>query len=135
MFRYSPVDIYSACKPPLMLEFSNQNRKDWLDIEVNIVWFYNLVLLSQIFLYLITYMHVDIVLFLKVHHKWKQLFSEIENVLQDLESRYPIQDMCENTNYSICSGLFLEMARMLAQEKNEIKVNIVLTFCYFYFSC
>jgi 1-phosphatidylinositol-3-phosphate 5-kinase len=130
MFRYSPVEIYSACKPPLMLEFTNQSKKDWLDVELNVVCFYNLFLLSHIFLYLITYMHVDMVLFLKVHHKWKLLFSEIGNILQDLESRYPSQDMCKNTNNSVCRRLLLEVARMLAQEKNEVEVNIVLIFCH-----
>ncbi|KAF8775171.1 hypothetical protein HU200_004569 [Digitaria exilis] len=38
MFRYSSVDIYSACKPPLTLEFNNRNNKDWLDVEVNSVY-------------------------------------------------------------------------------------------------
>lgn len=42
MFRYSSVEIYSACKPPLSLEFTNQNKKDWLDVEVNNVCFCNI---------------------------------------------------------------------------------------------
>ncbi|GJM92407.1 hypothetical protein PR202_ga08881 [Eleusine coracana subsp. coracana] len=95
MFRYSSVEIYSALKPPLMLEFSNQNRKDWLDVEVN-----------------------------AVHNKWKLLFSEVENVLQDWESRYSNQDRSENTNISVYGRLFLEVSRMLAQEKNETEVYL-----------
>ena len=39
MFIYSSVEIYSACKPPLTLEFNNRNKKDWLDVEVNNVCF------------------------------------------------------------------------------------------------
>ena len=42
MFRYSSVEIYSACKPPSSLEFNNQNKKDWLDVEVNNVCFCNI---------------------------------------------------------------------------------------------
>ncbi|GJN17008.1 hypothetical protein PR202_gb04046 [Eleusine coracana subsp. coracana] len=95
MFRYSSVEIYSAHKPPLMLEFSNQNRKNWLDVEVN-----------------------------TVHNKWKLLFSEVENVLQDWESRYSNQERSENTNISVYGRLFLEVSRMLAQEKNETEVYL-----------
>jgi hypothetical protein len=42
MFRYSSVEIYSARKPPLILEFNDPNKKDWLDAEVNNVCFYNI---------------------------------------------------------------------------------------------
>ncbi|OEL18132.1 1-phosphatidylinositol-3-phosphate 5-kinase FAB1B, partial [Dichanthelium oligosanthes] len=95
MFRYSSVEIYSACKPPLTLEFNNQNKKDWLDAEVN-----NVLL------------------------KWKQLFSEIENVTQDLRSRYSTQAIGEDTNISVYKGLLLEVTRMLTQEKNEVEVSL-----------
>ncbi|TVU36332.1 hypothetical protein EJB05_18264 [Eragrostis curvula] len=95
MFRYSSVEIYSACKPPLTLEFSNQNRKDWLDVEVN-----------------------------DVHKKWKLLFSEIENILRDMKSRYSSQDMCEDTNISVYVKLLLEVSSMLEQEKNEVEVSV-----------
>ncbi|CAN6210149.1 unnamed protein product [Urochloa humidicola] len=95
MFVYSSVEIYSACKPPLTLEFSNQNKKDWLDAEVN-----NVLL------------------------KWKQLFLEIENEIQHLRSRYPTETMGEDTNISVYKGLLLEVTRMLKQEKNEVEVSL-----------
>ncbi|CAL4972891.1 unnamed protein product [Urochloa decumbens] len=95
MFRYSPIEIYSACKPPLTLEFNNRNEKNWLDVEVN-----NVLL------------------------KWKQLFSEIENAIQDLGSRYSTQVMEEGTNISVYEGLLLEMTRMLTQEKSEVEVSL-----------
>ncbi|CAN6197799.1 unnamed protein product [Urochloa humidicola] len=95
MFIYSSVEIYSACKPPLTLEFSNQNKKDWLDAEVN-----NVLL------------------------KWKQLFSEIENEIQDLRSRYSTQTMGEDINISVYEGLLLEVTRMLKQEKNEVEDSL-----------
>ncbi|CAO1942464.1 unnamed protein product [Urochloa humidicola] len=86
MFRYSPVEIYSACKPPLTLEFNNRNEKNWLDVEVN-----NVLL------------------------KWNQLFSEIENAIQDLRSRYSTQ---------VYEGLLLEVTKMLTQEKSEVEVSL-----------
>ncbi|KAG2633689.1 hypothetical protein PVAP13_2NG029300 [Panicum virgatum] len=92
MFIYSSVEIYSTCKPPLTLEFNNRNKKDWLDVEVN-----------------------------NVHLKWKQLFSEIENGIQDLRSRYTTQTMGEGTNVSVYEVLLLEVTRMLTQEKNEVE--------------
>lgn len=95
MFRYSSVEIYSACKPPLTLEFNNQNRRDWIDGEVK-----------------------------NVLVKWKLLFSEVENVLQDLSSRYSNQVMGKGTNISAYEGLILEVARMLAYEKNEVEVSL-----------
>nr|CAB3456597.1 unnamed protein product [Digitaria exilis] len=67
MFIYSSVEIYSACKPPLTLEFNNRNKKDWLDLEVN-----NVLL------------------------KWKHLFTVIENGIQDLRTKYSTQAMRED---------------------------------------
>lgn len=97
MFIYSSVEIYSACKPPLSLEFNNRNKNDWLDIEVK-----NVLL------------------------KWKQLFTTIENVIQDLRSRYSSQAMGEDTNVSVDEdeGLLLEVSRMLTQEKNKVEVSL-----------
>ena len=40
VFRYSSIEIYSATKPPMTLQFHNPNRKDWLDVEVKSVRFY-----------------------------------------------------------------------------------------------
>uniref|UniRef100_A0A453G223 PIPK domain-containing protein n=1 Tax=Aegilops tauschii subsp. strangulata TaxID=200361 RepID=A0A453G223_AEGTS len=37
VFRYSSIEIYSATKPPMTLQFHNPNRKDWLDVEVKSV--------------------------------------------------------------------------------------------------
>ncbi|VAH82427.1 unnamed protein product [Triticum turgidum subsp. durum] len=37
VFRYSSIEIYSATKPPMTLQFHNPNRKDWLDVEVQSV--------------------------------------------------------------------------------------------------
>ncbi|KAJ1286455.1 hypothetical protein BS78_03G353100 [Paspalum vaginatum] len=95
MFRYSSVEIYSACKPPLTLEFNNQNKKDWLEVEVK-----NVLL------------------------KWKLLFSEVENLIQVLRSRYSSQAMGKDTNISAYEGLILEVTRMFMQEKNEVEVSL-----------
>ncbi|KAF8716497.1 hypothetical protein HU200_026282 [Digitaria exilis] len=45
----------------------------------------------------------------EVFLKWKQLFSEIENFIQDLRSRYSTQAMGEDTNVSVHEGLLLEV--------------------------
>ncbi|KAK8967030.1 putative 1-phosphatidylinositol-3-phosphate 5-kinase FAB1D [Platanthera guangdongensis] len=37
MFRYSPVEIYAACKPPPVLEFANPNEQDWVVQEAKSV--------------------------------------------------------------------------------------------------
>jgi hypothetical protein len=37
MLRYTPVEIYEACKPPAMLEFHDPNSLDWLQKEVLLV--------------------------------------------------------------------------------------------------
>uniref|UniRef100_K3ZPZ0 1-phosphatidylinositol-3-phosphate 5-kinase n=1 Tax=Setaria italica TaxID=4555 RepID=K3ZPZ0_SETIT len=109
MFIYSSVEIYSACKPPLTLEFNNPNKKDWLEVEVNNP---------------ITYLHANIILFFKVLVKWKELFSEVENVIQDLRSRHSTQAMGEDTNISGCEDLLLDVTRMLTREKNEVEVSL-----------
>ncbi|KAM0821117.1 hypothetical protein ACQ4PT_063522 [Festuca glaucescens] len=95
MFRYSSVEIYSACKPAMALQFHDPNKKEWLDVEVK-----NVLL------------------------KWKLLFSEIENIIQGLKSRYSGEAMGENRNSSACEGLFLEVSGMLAQEKDEFEVSL-----------
>lgn len=95
VFRYSSVEIYSATKPPMTLQFHNPNRKDWLDVEV-----------------------------MSVLAEWKLLFSEIENTIQGLKSRYSGEAMGKNTNSSAYEGLFLEVCNMLAQERNELEVSL-----------
>jgi 1-phosphatidylinositol-3-phosphate 5-kinase len=87
-------------------------------------------LLLLIFLQPITYLRANIVLFFKVRLKWKQLFSEIENGIQDLRSRYTTQAMGEGTNISVYEGLLLEVTRMLVQEKNEVEVIMMQQFYY-----
>ncbi|KAJ6802458.1 1-phosphatidylinositol-3-phosphate 5-kinase FAB1A isoform X1 [Iris pallida] len=37
MFRYSPVEIYAACKPPPVLEFHNPNGQEWIKREAKSV--------------------------------------------------------------------------------------------------
>jgi hypothetical protein len=49
MFIYSSVEIYSACKPPLSLEFNNRNKNDWLDIEVKNVCFCNIFVVATVY--------------------------------------------------------------------------------------
>jgi len=87
-------------------------------------------LLLLIFLQPITYLHANILLFFKVHLKWKQLFSEIENGIQDLRSRYTTQAMGEGTNISVYEVILLEVTRMLTQEKNEVEVIMMHQFYY-----
>uniref|UniRef100_A0A453G1W4 Uncharacterized protein n=1 Tax=Aegilops tauschii subsp. strangulata TaxID=200361 RepID=A0A453G1W4_AEGTS len=102
VFRYSSIEIYSATKPPMTLQFHNPNRKDWLDVEVKSP-------------------HPNILLCLKVLAEWKLLFSEIENTIQGLKSRYSGEAMGKNTNSSAYEGIFLEVSSMLAQERNVLE--------------
>lgn len=37
MLRYTPVEVYEACKPPAMLEFHDPNSLDWLQKEALLV--------------------------------------------------------------------------------------------------
>ena len=62
---------------------------------------------------------------MKVLAEWKLLFSEIENTIQGLKSRYSGEAMGKNTNSSAYEGIFLEVSSMLAQETNELKVSLV----------
>src|SRR5688572_13531566 len=87
-------------------------------------------LLLLIFLQLITHLYANIVHMFKVLLKWKQLFSEIENVIQGLRSRYSTQAMGKDTNVSVYEGLLLEVASMLMQEKHEVEVTIMHQFYY-----
>uniref|UniRef100_A0A0E0IHB2 1-phosphatidylinositol-3-phosphate 5-kinase n=1 Tax=Oryza nivara TaxID=4536 RepID=A0A0E0IHB2_ORYNI len=93
MFRYSSVEIYSAFKPPLTLEFHNPNKRECLEVEFN-----------------------------NVLRKWRLLFSEAENKVQILKSGDSSQALGENTKASVHDELFLEVNRILAQEKNEFEV-------------
>ncbi|CAM0883858.1 unnamed protein product [Alopecurus aequalis] len=95
MLRYSSVEIYSALKPPMALQFHNPNRKEWLDVEVK-----------------------------NVLHKWKLLFSEIKRIIQGLKSRSSGEAMGESRNCSAYEGLLLEVTGMLAQEKDEFVVSL-----------
>ena len=114
MFRYSSIEIYSAFKPPMTLQFHNPNRKEWLDVEVKNVRVYKYFAASVHFILAPSFLHLNILLFLKVLAKWQLLFSEVENIIQGLKSRY-----C-----SAYEGLFLEVSHMLAQEKDEFEVNL-----------
>uniref|UniRef100_A0A0E0LZ56 PIPK domain-containing protein n=1 Tax=Oryza punctata TaxID=4537 RepID=A0A0E0LZ56_ORYPU len=95
MFRYSSVEIYSAFKPPLTLEFHNPNKRECLEVEFN-----------------------------NVLRKWRLLFSEAENEVQILKSADSGQALGENTKVSVHEELFLEVNRILAQEKNEFEVYL-----------
>ncbi|XP_006660485.1 putative 1-phosphatidylinositol-3-phosphate 5-kinase FAB1D [Oryza brachyantha] len=94
MFRYFSVEIYSAFKPPLTLEFYNPNRKECLGVEFN-----NVLL------------------------KWRLLISEAENKVQILKSG-DSQAAGERTKISVHEELLLEVTRMLTQEKNEFEVYL-----------
>uniref|UniRef100_A0A0E0J8E5 1-phosphatidylinositol-3-phosphate 5-kinase n=1 Tax=Oryza nivara TaxID=4536 RepID=A0A0E0J8E5_ORYNI len=93
MFRYSSVEIYSAFKPPLTLEFHNPNKKECREVEFN-----------------------------NVLRKWRLLLSEAENKIQILKSGGSGQALGENTKVSVHEELFLEVNRILAQEKYEFGV-------------
>uniref|UniRef100_A0A0D3H4I9 PIPK domain-containing protein n=1 Tax=Oryza barthii TaxID=65489 RepID=A0A0D3H4I9_9ORYZ len=93
MFRYSSVEIYSAFKPPLTLEFHNPNKRECLEVEFN-----------------------------NVLRKWRLLFSEAKNKVQILKSGDSGQALGENTKASVHDELFLEVNRILAQQKNEFEV-------------
>ena len=124
MFRYSSVEIYSAFKPPMTLQFHNPNRKEWLDVEVKNVRVYKYFAAAVHFTLAPPFLHINILLLLKVLLKWKLLFSEIENIIQGLKSRYSGESMGENRNSSPYEGLFLELSGMLAQEKDELEVSL-----------
>jgi 1-phosphatidylinositol-3-phosphate 5-kinase len=124
MFRYSSVEIYSACKPPMALQFHDPNRKEWLDVEVNNVCVYKCFSAALHFPLAPSFLHLNILLFLKVLLKWKLLLSEIDNIIQGLKSRYSGEAMGDNRNSSANDGLFLEVSGLLAQEKDEFEVSL-----------
>uniref|UniRef100_A0A0D9XBX8 1-phosphatidylinositol-3-phosphate 5-kinase n=1 Tax=Leersia perrieri TaxID=77586 RepID=A0A0D9XBX8_9ORYZ len=95
MFRYSSLEIYSASKPPLTLEFHNPDKREFLEAEPN-----------------------------NVRKKWRLLFSEAENKVQILKSGDFGQALRENTNISVHEELLLEVTRMLTQEKDEVEVYL-----------
>ncbi|KAK1311067.1 1-phosphatidylinositol-3-phosphate 5-kinase FAB1B [Acorus calamus] len=72
MFRYSSVDIYVASMPPLIVEFNNPNRQEWLRNEAK-----------------------------NVQEKGERLFSEVANLLQKIASKSsgslvgPIRELSE----------------------------------------
>ncbi|KAJ1703244.1 hypothetical protein LUZ63_003023 [Rhynchospora breviuscula] len=59
MLRYTPVEIYKACKPPAMLEIHDANSFDWLQKEA-----------------------------LLVHEKRVLLFSELKRIAEELKQIY-----------------------------------------------
>ena len=71
-----------------------------------------------------SFLHLNMLLLLKVLLKWKLLFSEIENIIQGLKSRYSSEAMGGGRNRSAYEGLFLEVSGMLAQEKDEFVVSL-----------
>ncbi|XP_078181816.1 putative 1-phosphatidylinositol-3-phosphate 5-kinase FAB1D isoform X1 [Carex rostrata] len=59
MLRYTPVEVYEACKPPAMLEFHDPNSLDWLQKEA-----------------------------LLVNEKRSLLFSEVKRISEELKQKH-----------------------------------------------
>ncbi|XP_072990564.1 putative 1-phosphatidylinositol-3-phosphate 5-kinase FAB1D isoform X2 [Typha latifolia] len=94
MFRYSAVEIYSACMPPPALEFHNPNRQEWLKEEVRTIL-----------------------------ARGNHLFSEIANSLQQLKNRYPTPLSMKCTG-STNVPEFSEAAKMLLQDRTEFEASL-----------
>ena len=61
---------------------------------------------------------------MKVLVEWKLLFSQIENTIQGLKSRYSGEAMGKNTNTSASEGILLAVGSLLAQERNVLEVSL-----------
>ncbi|CAA3031394.1 Hypothetical predicted protein [Olea europaea subsp. europaea] len=91
VFKYSPVATYSVSLPHQMLDFNSSMRAEFLKED-----------------------------FKKVHLKGTKLFSEIENSLKALETRY----IGVTLNIQGSSKKFSDIEEMLKQEKSQFEVDI-----------
>ncbi|PKA57101.1 Putative 1-phosphatidylinositol-3-phosphate 5-kinase FAB1D [Apostasia shenzhenica] len=101
MFRYSPVEIYVACKPSPVLEFANPNGQEWIVQEAK-----------------------------SVLQRGDMFFSEVAKVLHELKLSYsgsfPKQSM-KSTAFTkgIC-----EAEEMLIQEKADFEASLLKAINY-----
>ncbi|PKA51728.1 Putative 1-phosphatidylinositol-3-phosphate 5-kinase FAB1D [Apostasia shenzhenica] len=96
MFRYSPVEIYSACKPQPVLEFHNQNGDEWLSKVAK-----------------------DILA------KGELLFGEISDALRNLKSQGEQNLPQQSTSFSETINQINEMENMLKQEKTSFEASVL----------
>ncbi|KAK1323180.1 putative 1-phosphatidylinositol-3-phosphate 5-kinase FAB1D [Acorus calamus] len=90
MFRYSPVDVYMASMPPLIVEFNNPNGQEWLKNEAK-----------------------------NVQVKGERLFSEVANLLQKMMPISSISLSSQPTKPMGPVRELSEVEEMLKQEKYE----------------
>lgn len=97
MFRYSSVEIYTACKPPLVLEFHNSHGQEWLKREMQNV-------LSRANLF----------------------FFEVANLLQKLKPKHS-SSIWKRHIVDISGSVkdFSEVEEMLIEEKTEFEASLV----------
>ncbi|XP_020583432.1 putative 1-phosphatidylinositol-3-phosphate 5-kinase FAB1D isoform X2 [Phalaenopsis equestris] len=90
MFRYSPIEIYAACKPSPVLEFPIPSEQDWVVQEAK-----------------------------SVLQRGEQFFSEVANVLYNLKMSCPCSVSEQNKNFSGFVKGICEAEAILIQEKAE----------------
>ncbi|KAG0494356.1 hypothetical protein HPP92_005350 [Vanilla planifolia] len=96
MFRYSPVEIYAACKPLPVLEFANPSRQEWVALETKSV-----------------IQNVD------------SFFSEVASFLHNLKISCPGLVYKQSLNFPGIVKSIAEVEEMLNQEKVEFEASLL----------
>nr|XP_010910903.1 1-phosphatidylinositol-3-phosphate 5-kinase FAB1A [Elaeis guineensis] len=96
MFRYSSVEIYTACKPPPVIEFHNPHGQEWFKREMQ-----NVLARAHLF------------------------FSEVAKMLQTLKLKHLIPISKQYMDISGSVEEFSEVEEMLIQEKTEFEASLL----------
>ncbi|KAJ6820996.1 putative 1-phosphatidylinositol-3-phosphate 5-kinase FAB1B [Iris pallida] len=96
MFRYSPVEIYAACKPPPVLEFYNPNGQEWIKKEAK-----------------------------SVLQRGDLFFMEVDNSLQKLKNGDTSMSQRKPFNLPSSIKDLYEVEHMLIQEKSEFEASLL----------
>ncbi|XP_020261935.1 1-phosphatidylinositol-3-phosphate 5-kinase FAB1A-like isoform X2 [Asparagus officinalis] len=95
MFRYTSVEIYTACKPPPMLEFCNPSEQEWFLREAK-----------------------------DVLSKGDIFFTEIAQILKKLKPKCSSTSFKQHMELSSSAVEFDEVEKMLMQEKTEFEDSL-----------
>ncbi|XP_020573339.1 1-phosphatidylinositol-3-phosphate 5-kinase FAB1A-like [Phalaenopsis equestris] len=95
MFRYSSVEIYTACKPQPLLEFYNQNGEDWIRKEAK-----------------------------DVLEKVDLLYRDVANVLLYLKSYFASSIQKKSIKFSGPMKPIYELENMLKEDKTAFEASL-----------
>ncbi|AQK78066.1 Putative 1-phosphatidylinositol-4-phosphate 5-kinase/ zinc ion binding family [Zea mays] len=96
MFRYSPVEIYTTCKPQPTLQFVNPIRQDWFEGQRR-----------------------------NVHAKSMALFSGVARFLQNLKNEHPDAiTLAVNCGLTLPVKDFTELEELLIKEKAQFESSL-----------